>query len=151
MKSKIQIIAVDDDPKFLDRLTSFINEIPGCELMACLKSGKDLLGIIGTYRPDIILLEIEMPGISGLETARIINSNHAEQKMVAMSLHQGRVCLRQLIEVGFRGFINKANVSEELLHAIFCLSRNKQAFPKSGFQCEKDISGLKQNYYLSNI
>jgi DNA-binding NarL/FixJ family response regulator len=133
MKSKIKIIIVDDNPIFLEGITTFLNKENVYEILACFNSGDILLDHINNYNPDLVLLDIEMSGLNGIETARRLNWFRTEVKLIAITMYQDGVYLKQLIEAGFHGFVNKNNVYEKLTHVITSVLRNEFAFPKIRF------------------
>jgi DNA-binding NarL/FixJ family response regulator len=130
MKSKIKIIIVDDNPIFLEGITTFLSKESTYEIIACFESGNVLLDHINNYNPDLVLLDIEMPGLNGIETARTLNWFRTEVKLIAITMYQDGVYLKQLIEAGFHGFVNKNNVYKNLPQIITSVLRNEFAFPK---------------------
>lgn len=67
---KLRVLVVDDEPLARERLASLVEEIPDAELAGIAASGEQALLLAGTMRPEVILLDIRMPGMDGLETAR---------------------------------------------------------------------------------
>jgi len=130
MKSKIKIVLVDDNPIFLEGISTFLNKENKYEIVACYESGNILLDNLNNYHADLILLDIEMPGLSGIETARRLNWYRSEVKLVAITMYQDSVYLRQLIEAGFHGFVNKNSVFEKLPQVIDRVLRNEFVFPE---------------------
>jgi DNA-binding NarL/FixJ family response regulator len=130
MKEKIKIIIVDDNPTFLEGMSTFLHNQNVYQIVACFSSGTALLEKINDYKPDLILLDIEMPGLNGIETARWLNWFRNELKLISITLYQDNVYLNQLIEAGFHGFVNKNNVYEKLLHVINSVLKNRFVFPK---------------------
>jgi DNA-binding NarL/FixJ family response regulator len=129
MKKKIQIIIVDDNPIFLEGIVTYLKRTKDYEIVACYHSGLVLLENINKYRPDLILLDIEMPGLNGIETARKLNFHNADQKLIAITLYHDNVYIKQLIEAGFRGFVNKNSVAESLSLVMDRVLRNELVFP----------------------
>jgi DNA-binding NarL/FixJ family response regulator len=130
MKHKIKIIIVDDSPTFLEGITTFLDKENEFEILACFASGNILLDEINNYSPDVVLLDIEMPGLNGIETARRLNWYRTELKLIAITMYHDNLYLKQLIEAGFHGFVNKNNVYENLSHAIKSVLKKEFAFPK---------------------
>jgi DNA-binding NarL/FixJ family response regulator len=129
MNKKVQIILVDDNPTFLEGIVTYLKKTIDCEIVACYHSGRALLEDIRKYRPDLILLDIEMPGLNGIETARRLNFLNANLKLIAITLYQDNIYIKQLIEAGFRGFVSKNHVAENLLQVIDRVLRNDIVFP----------------------
>ena len=134
MKKKVQIIIVDDNLIFLDGITTFLSKMPDYEIAACFQSGIDLLENLGRYQADLILLDIEMPVLNGIETAKRLNYLKSSLILIAISLYNDQVYIKQLIEAGFRGFVSKNNVSEELPQVIESVLNNRFVFPHEGLK-----------------
>jgi DNA-binding NarL/FixJ family response regulator len=130
MRSKIKIIIVDDSPTFLEGISTFISQETDYEIAACFLSGTALLENLDNYDPDLILLDIEMPGLNGIETARRLSYYGVELKLVAITLHHDKVYIKQLRESGFRGFVNKNKVSEDLCQVFDHVLKDELAFPE---------------------
>jgi DNA-binding NarL/FixJ family response regulator len=130
MENKIQIIIVDDNPTFLEAISTFLINKNDYEIVACFTSGTALLENIDNYDPDLVLLDIELPGLNGIETARRLTSYGAELKLIAITLYHDNVYIKQLMEAGFRGFVNKNKVSEQLCQVIELVMKDELVFPE---------------------
>lgn len=130
MGEKIKLILVDDNATFLEGLKSLFTDKPEYEIMAIYYSGKELIEGEEFRKADLVLLDIEMPELNGMETARQINFMSPNTKMIAITMYQDMVYLKQLIEVGFKGFVNKTQVGEKLFSTIISVIDNKFLFPK---------------------
>jgi two-component system, NarL family, nitrate/nitrite response regulator NarL len=82
-------------------------------------------------RVDLLLLDVEMPNLNGIQTAKLLNFDHPRIKIIAITMYQDKVYLTQLIESGFLGFVNKANVSDELFDTIERIMEGELCFPES--------------------
>jgi DNA-binding NarL/FixJ family response regulator len=128
---KIQLIIVDDNPYFLEAITAYLSKPGQFEIVAVFSSGLALLEAIDNYDPDVILLDIEMPWLNGLETAKRLNSFGMKLKLVALTMYYDGIYLKKLIEAGFMGFVNKNNVSENLIQVIDKVLKGELAFPET--------------------
>ena len=131
INEKLNIIIVDDNKAFLKGLSSFIQKINEFNLIAQFQSGQELLEYSRIGIADIILLDIEMPEMNGIEAARIINYDYPRAKIIAITMYQDKIYLQQLIEAGFHGFVNKASVPEKLIETIHNVNANKFLFPEN--------------------
>jgi DNA-binding NarL/FixJ family response regulator len=128
--NKIQLIIVDDNPYFLEGITAYISKLEQYEIVAVFSSGTALLEEIDHYDPDLILLDIEMLWLNGLETARRLSSHGMKLKLIALTMYYEGVYIKRLIEAGFMGFVSKNHVSENLVQVIDTVLKGDLAFPE---------------------
>jgi DNA-binding NarL/FixJ family response regulator len=131
MKNKINTIIVDDNPVFLAGLNSLLNRDSRFIVIEKLSSGKALLESKNLENADLILLDIEMPEMNGIEAAKRVNFKEPRIKLVAITMYQDKVYLEQLVMVGFRGFVNKSEVTTNLFGVIDQVLKNKLAYPSN--------------------
>lgn len=129
MENEIKTILVDDNPIFLEGLNSLLKRDNRLKIIERLSSGKELLESPNLLKADLILMDIEMPGINGFETAKWVNYRSQYIKLIAITMYQDKVYLEQLIEAGFRGFVNKAEVASMLFKVIDQVMENKFVYP----------------------
>lgn len=131
METVTKIILVDDSQLVLEGLVLLFSQFPQYEIIGKFTSGDELLdadkGIL--FNCHLLIIDIEMPGKNGIVTTKIINKIRPDLKVVALTMYHDRVYLEQLIESGFRGFINKAEVSTTLFPTISDVLNNKYRFP----------------------
>ncbi len=128
---KIQLIVVDDNPIFLEAITTYLSKQDQYEIVAAFTSGPALLEVIDNYDPDLILLDIEMPWLNGMETAKRLSSHGIKPKLIAITMYYDGIYIKKLIEAGFMGFVNKNNVSENLIQVIEKVLDGELAFPET--------------------
>ncbi len=129
MANTFKVIIVDDNSAFLEGLTSLIETDNKYEVVATYTSGDELLKYDKLNTVDLLLLDVEMPGLGGIKTAQLINFDYPRIKIIAITMYQEKVYLTQLIESGFLGFVNKTNVSEELFETIDRIIKGELCFP----------------------
>jgi DNA-binding NarL/FixJ family response regulator len=127
VKNKIQIVVVDDNPTFLEGLSVFIDN-EKYEIIARFNSGVELIKNIMDYDPDIVLLDIEMPEMNGIETAERLNNYGTQLKLIAVTLYYDKAYVNALIEAGFRGMISKNEITEKLFPVIERVMEGDLAF-----------------------
>ncbi|MBN1950109.1 MAG: response regulator transcription factor [Bacteroidales bacterium] len=129
MSSRYNIVLVDDNPTFLEGLSSMLNRRDDLHIIARYSSGQELLGERVFAAADLILLDIEMPGLNGIQTAKQVNFLFPQIKTIAITMYQDQIYLQQLIEAGFKGFVNKTMVGETLFRVIDDVLQNQFSFP----------------------
>jgi DNA-binding NarL/FixJ family response regulator len=127
---KKQLIIVDDNPIFLEAITSYLSKQEQYEIVAVFTSGPTLLEAIDNFDPDLILLDIEMPWLNGMETAKRLSSHGMKLKLIAITMYYDGIYIKKLIEAGFMGFVNKNNVTENLIQVIDRVLEGELAFPE---------------------
>ncbi len=113
----IRVLLVDDHPVVRQGLKRMLELEEDMEVVAEAASGEQALDEIGTASPDIILLDIRMPGIGGIETIRQIKERYPEANVVVLTMY-GDQYLAQAIEAGAMGYLVKDVGNAELTQAI---------------------------------
>jgi DNA-binding NarL/FixJ family response regulator len=129
MEQKIKIYIVDDNQQFLEGVKFMLKKIPAFEVIGSARNGEELLSK-STYKyADIILMDIEMPGLSGFELAKKVNWVNANIRLIAITMYKENVYMEKLVSSGFRGFVNKVDISVRLTEVIYKVMDNNFVFP----------------------
>ena len=109
MRTPIRLFIVDDHHLMLEGLASLIDSIEGLELIGKFSSGRELLdSLLVTVRlPDVCLIDIEMPGIDGIETVRTIREKFGDIKIMALTMHDEQHFVNRMIVAGANGYVLK--------------------------------------------
>lgn len=122
------ILVVDDHQLVLDGLVSIVNELDDFEIIATARNGKEGLQLAGTFQPDIILMDIDMPIMNGLEATRRIKSEFNEIKVVILTMHNEVSLIKKVMEIGADGYLLKNADREEFYTALCTVSKGKSYF-----------------------
>ena len=114
----IKVLLTDDHNLFREGLARILREAPGIELVAIAASGEEALALIGPHNPDLVLMDINMPGMGGLEAARQIRQQYPQIKVLMLTISEEDLDLFTAVRFGARGYILKNASSRELLEAI---------------------------------
>lgn len=114
----IRVLVVDDSPTFLHSITEFLRRFPELTLVGSLPNGKEALAQAPALRPHIILIDLDMPGLSGLETIPQLRAQLPQAGIIALTLLNGRAYRQAALNVGADDFVSKANLVAELLSTI---------------------------------
>ncbi len=125
----MKIIVVDDNKSFLDAVTFFLNEKLSLDVIEKHESGIELLKSTMINDADIILLDIEMPDMSGFDVAKRLLYNNKNAKIVAITNHNDSVFLDDLIYSGFKGFVPKNTVFDDMERVLKNVTNNIYSFP----------------------
>ena len=85
---KLNVLLVDDNPQFLKAARNLVAALPGVAYTACASSGTEALARAGQSRPDLVLTDIVMPGMSGFEVIRKLRASDTPPRLVAVTLHE---------------------------------------------------------------
>lgn len=131
MGKRIKVVLVDDNKAFLEGLEALLENEEKFEIIGKFISGKELLKFEKLNCVDLLLLDVEMPELNGIQTAKLVNFDYPNMKMIAITMYQDKVYLTQLIESGFVGFVNKADVTDDLFDTIDEILKGELRFPET--------------------
>ncbi len=114
----IKVLLTDDHHLFREGLSRILQDAPGIELIATASSGEAAQKLAAQHQPDMILMDINMPGMGGIEATRQLHETHPEIKVLMLTISEEDQDLFAAIRAGARGYILKNSSSQELLAAI---------------------------------
>ena len=115
---KINLIVVDDHSLVRKSLISVLERYDNINILADFGSGIDLLAKIEHYTPDVILLDVSMPDINGIETLRRLMLVRPELKVIGLTMHDDKEIINNMMKAGAKGYILKDSPFQELIKAI---------------------------------
>ncbi len=118
MKNKIRIFLADDHKILRDGLRYIILSVPDYEIVGEAGDGKEALDEIEILKPDIVILDISMPTITGIEIAHQLKKYMPEVKIIILSKYDNEEYVYKLLEYGINGYVLKDNAGDDLLTAI---------------------------------
>lgn len=116
--SDTRILIADDHPIFIDGIVSLINGIDGFNVVSTASNGKEAIDQIEEARPDIILMDINMPEMDGVEATRTIKEKYPDQKVIMLTMYDEIRLIKDVLEIGARGYILKNIGRDELIKAL---------------------------------
>ncbi|MCU4174074.1 response regulator [Carboxylicivirga sp. N1Y90] len=131
-KSKVyKVILVDDCSEFLEGLQLFFNSLTNYQVIDTVNDGSEIVNHPLLIEADVILMDVNMPKLNGITAGQRVNFQYHNIKMVAITLNKDRVYLEELIRAGFKGFVDKKYIVEELENVLSTVMSNQLAFPKN--------------------
>jgi DNA-binding NarL/FixJ family response regulator len=115
---KIRILIIDDHQLILDGLKALIKDVQGFIFAGEANSGKEALKLARSSPFDIVLMDIEMDGINGIETTRLLLQEHPTAKILALTMYNEKGMINKALEAGVSGYVLKNVNKEELIEAI---------------------------------
>jgi DNA-binding NarL/FixJ family response regulator len=116
--SPVRIALVDDHPVVLAGIRALLQGVPEVELVGEANTGATGLKAICDSSPDIAVIDLSLPDISGMELARQIRRQCPHVKVIALTVHEDRAYVHPVLEAGARGYLLKRSAADELLRAI---------------------------------
>lgn len=116
--ASIRLLIVDNHTLFRQGLVSLLQSEPGYDVIGEASSGEDSLHIVPELRPDVILMDVKMPGIGGVEATRRLLETNPEERILMLTVSEEEENLFAAIQAGARGYILKNADAAELLEAI---------------------------------
>ena len=129
MGRSIRIMAVDDHPLLRQGIAAMIQTQPDMELVAEACDGEQAVAQFRLHRPDVTLMDIQMPNVNGTEAIGRIRSEFPDAKILVLSTYAGDVQVLRAIKAGARGYLLKGNVRTELLEAIRAVNAGRKRIP----------------------
>lgn len=122
---KIKIIIVDDHIMLRDGIKNVVNDINDFEIIGETGDGYEAISLAKILKPDIILMDISLPNINGIEVTRRIKKDHPNIKIIGLTMHDNEEYLSQMLQAGASGYIIKKAAASELQEAIRIVSRGE--------------------------
>jgi DNA-binding NarL/FixJ family response regulator len=124
--SKIRILVVDDHFMVRIGLCASLNVEPDMKVVAEAGNGEEALRAYHQHRPALVLMDVRLPGMSGIETAAAIRSDFPNAHILMLSTHAGEEEIYRSLQTGAAGYILKSAVREQLLQAIRQVCRGEK-------------------------
>lgn len=130
----LRILIADDHEIVRRGLKTLLSSRPGWTVCAEAASGREAIALAAQQRPDIVVMDISMPGLNGLEATRKIRKMLPKAEVVILSLHYSDQLVREVLDAGARGYILKSDATRDLLKAIEALATRRSFFTSGAAQ-----------------
>jgi len=124
----LRIFLADDHEVVRSGIRSVLNTQPGWEICGEASNGREAVEKVATLKPDVIVIDIGMPELNGLEATRQIIKNQETAKVLVLTVHESHQVVREVLDAGARGYILKSDAGRDLIAAVQALQRNKTFF-----------------------
>ncbi|HXF64222.1 MAG TPA: response regulator transcription factor [Caldilineaceae bacterium] len=118
MSKPIRIVVADDHAVLRAGLMALLNDEPDMEVVGEASDGAAALRVVQAVRPDVVLLDINMPGMNGLEALEGLRRTAPDSRVLVLTMHDDETYLRQVLASGGSGYVLKQAADKELLSAI---------------------------------
>jgi DNA-binding NarL/FixJ family response regulator len=116
--SRIRILAVDDHPIMREGIARLVRVEPDMVLVGEASNGRDAIQQFWTHRPDVTLMDLQMPEMNGLDTLIAIRNEFADAKVIVLTTYAGDVLIIRALKAGAEAYILKNTLHKELLETI---------------------------------
>jgi len=156
--SLIKVLITDDHQIIIDGLKSLLADKEQIKVIAEASNGKEALDILKLLQVDVVLMDIDMPVLNGIEATKEIKAEYPETKVIILSMYKESGLIKTLIQIGADGYLLKNSDKDELIEAITRVASGQQYFSSdvtmslldkiskksSQFQPDKRVSELTQ-------
>jgi DNA-binding NarL/FixJ family response regulator len=116
--SKIRVALADDHPVVLAGVKALIQAAPEMDLVGEAADGHAALKLILEAKPDVVVMDISMPGLTGLDLVHRVGGERDAAKILVLTVHEDRAYVQKVLGAGARGYLLKRSAAEELVRAI---------------------------------
>ena len=117
----LKILFVEDHEVFHECMKHLIDLQPGMTMVAAARDGREALELVGRHRPHVVVMDITMPRLNGIDATRLILKKYRSVKVIALSNHATRQVVQGMLKAGASGYVLKNEAFHELVQAIECV------------------------------
>lgn len=125
---KLQILVADDHDIIRRGLKQLLTTHPGWEVCGEAKTGREAVSLAEQLKPEIVVMDISMPDLNGLEAARRIRKSLPKTEILILTLHFSDQLVREIVEAGVRAYIMKSDADKDLVTAVEALANHRSFF-----------------------
>ena len=149
MQRKVTLLIVDDHPVFRRGLRQIIEDHPMFEIVGEASDGQTGLRLAAELKPEIAVLDIDMPRLSGFEMARMLQKMKPPTKVVFLTIYKEEDMFNAAMDLGVRAYVLKENAVDDILQALEKVARDESFVSQSMSEIGKRRSGRVQALLLS--
>ena len=124
----LRLLVADDHEIVRKGLRSILEQQPGWQVAGEAKDGRETVAKAKELKPDVVVVDISMPSLNGLEATRQMLKEDAKTKVLILTMHDTDPLIREVLDAGARGYVLKSDASRDLVTAVEAVRRNKTFF-----------------------
>jgi two-component system, NarL family, response regulator NreC len=121
----VQILIADDHKLMREGLSSLLGQQPDIQVVAQANNGREAIQLTEKYSPDVVVMDVSMPDLNGIDATRQIVSRRPKTKVIALSMHSDRQFVAEMFRAGASGYLLKDSAFEDLASAIRTVAKNQ--------------------------
>ena len=125
MRDKIHILLADDHAVVRQGFKMILAAQPDMEIVGEAGNGREALDLAGKLQPDVIVMDVAMPELNGIEATRRVADVSPRSRVLALSMHKDSVYVREILRAGARGYLLKDSIASDLLAAVRAVARGE--------------------------
>jgi two-component system, NarL family, response regulator NreC len=122
---RIRILLADDHAVVRQGFKMILAEQPDMEIIGEAGNGREALALAESLKPDIVVMDVAMPELNGIEATRRMGESVPHARVVALSMHKDSVYVREILRAGARGYLLKDSVAADLVSAVRSVARGE--------------------------
>lgn len=127
----IKVMIVDDHSILRSGLTMLLNAEDDIKVIGEASSGEDALELLRNLKPDVVLLDLTMPGIGGIETLKLCKEKYPDVNILILTMHDDEKFLPKILELGASGYVVKKSVDAVVINAIRIVAKGERFIDSS--------------------
>lgn len=151
----INLVLADDHQIILDGISNLLSEEVDIEIIAECNNGEEVLTFLKSNQPDILLLDLDMPIMNGMECAEKVKAQYPDVKIAILTMHEEKALIQKFIALGVQGYFLKTIKKKELIHAIRTIDDGDEYFPsavtKALVSPQKELVDVTQSPLLNDL
>lgn len=124
----LRILVADDHPVVRQGICSLLKTHPGWEICGEALDGRQAVQMTKDLKPDVVILDLAMPTLNGLDATRQILTDNPDQKILILTMSDSEQLIREVLGAGARGFVLKSDAAKDLVAAVQALERHRTFF-----------------------
>jgi two-component system, NarL family, response regulator len=151
---KMKVMIVDDHPLMLVGAASIVNARSNMTVVAQTGTGEEAIALFSKHKPDVTLMDLRLPGMSGVDAIRAIRSTHPSARFVVLTTYEGDADIHRALEAGAQGYVIKGMPYQTLVDALERVHKGGRFLPPPVARAlasrmpDSDLSGREQEVLL---